>query len=387
MSQEITLTPEQEKAKESLLAFFLDDTPAIILQGHAGTGKTTLIKSVLDTYKNISKSLETLDITPKPIVLTATTHKACASLRQSVGMPVQTLHKYFAIDFEGKSRYFSLQKLICIVDEASYINDALLNTLKNFRNIKFLFIGDERQLTPVGANYASVFYDNIPTISLTQVIRQQNAPSIAEYCEKLRDCIDKTSFIPEVPHTPEIVHLEQADFLNTIYQCQDDYRVLAYKNMTVKRYNKLIMKKLLGREHLDVGDIAINNTADIGSLDNNEVVKIIKREKTSFHDYQGNWFWVERACGDHARVFVPDLISAIPKICKQFYGVHLVLKTLADLRPHYASTVHKAQGSTHHTVFIDLTDLRQTKTRDELRRLLYVAFSRATHKVYVTGGL
>ena len=61
--------------------------------------------------------------------------------------------------------------------------------------------------------------------------------------------------------------------------------------------------------------------------------------------------------------------------------------TFADLRPIHAATVHRSQGSTYQTAFVDLTDIGRNTRRDVLLRLLYVALTRARGDVVVTGEL
>ena len=58
-----------------------------------------------------------------------------------------------------------------------------------------------------------------------------------------------------------------------------------------------------------------------------------------------------------------------------------------DLRPRDAATVHKSQGSTYDSVFVDLGNISTCHQADQAARMLYVAFSRAKHKVYVYGDL
>jgi ATP-dependent exoDNAse (exonuclease V) alpha subunit len=62
-------------------------------------------------------------------------------------------------------------------------------------------------------------------------------------------------------------------------------------------------------------------------------------------------------------------------------------EAFCDLRPIHASTVHKSQGSTYQTVYVDLTDIGRNTRRDVLLRLLYVALTRAKGDVVVTGEL
>ena len=77
----ITLTPEQEQAKDRLLAFINSDARAIILQGHAGTGKTTIIKEVERQRKAYEMLMQSIKPTTKyKWVYTAMTHKAREAL-------------------------------------------------------------------------------------------------------------------------------------------------------------------------------------------------------------------------------------------------------------------------------------------------------------------
>ena len=62
-------------------------------------------------------------------------------------------------------------------------------------------------------------------------------------------------------------------------------------------------------------------------------------------------------------------------------------KTYPDLRPRDAATVHKAQGSSHDVVLIDLGDISSCHQTQTAARLLYVAFTRARQRVVLYGGL
>lgn len=61
--------------------------------------------------------------------------------------------------------------------------------------------------------------------------------------------------------------------------------------------------------------------------------------------------------------------------------------TYPDLRPRDAATVHKAQGSTYDTVFVDLSNLSTCHNPVMVARLLYVAFTRARTRVVLYGEL
>ncbi|RKM09544.1 AAA family ATPase, partial [Moraxella catarrhalis] len=95
----IVLNNEQELAKNELLEFIL--TPSklkqdsiIVLSGAAGTGKTTLLKSVIDNYKAIKELNKIINMptTQRRWEFTAMTHKAARVLSQVIKLPVNTLH-------------------------------------------------------------------------------------------------------------------------------------------------------------------------------------------------------------------------------------------------------------------------------------------------------
>jgi ATP-dependent exoDNAse (exonuclease V) alpha subunit len=95
-------------------------------------------------------------------------------------------------------------------------------------------------------------------------------------------------------------------------------------------------------------------------------------------------------------VFCPKTKSAADKVLKEFKEIAIqnnnkadwaryyeIKNSIADLRPPFAGTTHKAQGGTFPAVFIDQLNIR--KCRDEyLRaRLIYVALTRASKNVYI----
>ena len=84
-------------------------------------------------------------------------------------------------------------------------------------------------------------------------------------------------------------------------------------------------------------------------------------------------------------MYVPLTASGLSRAKKNAGKDTMLLRYMADLRKPYAQTIHKSQGSTYKDVLIYLDDLKQCETKKDRNRLLYVAFSRATNKVYYTG--
>lgn len=387
MSHEIKLTQDQQQALDNLMGFLFDDRKEIILQGHAGTGKTFLIKYVYEQYQKMIKLSKALNFKERHWTFLATTHKAVESLRQATGFKVNTVHSAWGMntkDRQVREPDISLNAIV-VIDECSYLNYEQLDIIRNDMPYKIIYMGDERQLPPVGLNHAPVFYDGIECITLNTVVRQTNAPMIAEYCEQLRKAISNNSSTPNPPKSDEIIWLSKSDFEQTMLdEFKQGCKVLACKNTTVLRYNKLIHKHLTGKDSLQIGDKVVSNNSTL-YVRNNQYLTIKHIEANEIWKIKGLWLRFDEIL---EALFLPNSSRAYKQLFQKAYNAEIAwdfYHRLVDVRLPYASTIHKAQGSTYHTVFINLSELNQIKTRDEINRLLYVAFSRATHKVYITG--
>lgn len=162
MTQEITLTEEQQFAVTHILEYFRNPKPGKkywSLGGFAGTGKTTIIKEVVRQLNNNGEMDEEYDyITSGTITATtAFTGKAVSVLRRK-GLPdSQTLHSlmYQVYQDEKKKVQFrrrdSIEPDFLIIDEGSMISRQLFDDLCYF-NLPMLFVGDPGQLEPIGEN-------------------------------------------------------------------------------------------------------------------------------------------------------------------------------------------------------------------------------------------
>ena len=219
---QITLNPDQEKVILNLESFLESKDSVFILKGYAGTGKTTLIKGLV----------EALDNEKKNFLVCAPTGRASKILRNKTGYG-KTIHSTIYDfdnlitinseneDFAEHSFQFSFpiiklqENTIIIVDEASMISskesknelfnfgtNILLNDLLTFAQLhnshnKMIIIGDPAQLPPVGDNNSwaleKSFFDDKKILArevfLTQVMRQNNN-LILENAMSIRKCIE-----------------------------------------------------------------------------------------------------------------------------------------------------------------------------------------------------
>jgi hypothetical protein len=250
-----------------------------------------------------------------------------------------------------------------------------------------------------------VFGAGFITVELTKVVRQAKDNPIIGLAQYFKEVLLGNAW-PKIPPTPEIVHLSLEDFLGTISTefNRDNWsttcsRVLANTNRTVEQYNDAIRINITGRAEFKVGDWVINNAYSGGNNHNiptDTAVQIESISKSSERLSSNKFSNGHRVTlvGVDQVLFMPEMLSHKKKAInhfrkeKRWNTVSEINSTWVDLRSPYASTVYKAQGSTYSKVFIDVNDISQTcKDPNQIARLLYVAVSRASHQVIMTGDL
>lgn len=144
-----------------------------VITGGPGTGKTTIIKCILNI----------LEQQKNKVMLLAPTGRASKRLSESTGREAKTIHRGLEINFRGDSRTFvynesnPLKVNAVIVDEVSMVDVSLMNALLKAlpRDCKLILVGDKDQLPSVGAGnvLGDILASNLITISyLTKIFRQ-----------------------------------------------------------------------------------------------------------------------------------------------------------------------------------------------------------------------
>lgn len=188
-------------------------SPMLILTGGPGTGKTTVIKGIVELYAELHGcSLEPKDYHKKdeafPILLCAPTGRAAKRMSESTGLPAVTIHRLLGFNrTEGFDRDDSspLEGKIMIVDESSMVDIWLANQLFKAlpENIQVILVGDEDQLPSVGPGQVLkdlLRSERIPTVSLTDIYRQAEGSSIIKLAHEIKRGL-----------LPEDISIQQAD--------------------------------------------------------------------------------------------------------------------------------------------------------------------------------
>jgi len=394
-----SLTTSQEQAKAEIIDFLLNpDKKYFVLKGVAGTGKSFLINRVEKDFVEVTKLLKsTGEYTPLEWRYTATTHKAAQALRNASSNDTCTIHSLLSLQLKSnyntgknflvRASVEDVENLVIVIDEASYIDYDLLEAIDTYTvNCKVIFMGDPAQLTPIGLNHSPVFLAGFPTHTLTQVVRQSAVHPLSPILHHLREYVlGNSESLPKIATCPELVRLSDTEFNKVIIDefstswCPAKSKVLAWRNKTVMKYNQLLFSGVNNRSNFEVGDVVVNNKA-IPNISTDVEVEIVSVLSMFSLGVRGHRYIVNTGLKS-VSVFVPDNPAGKTE------DVKTIMDTWADLRPVYASTVNKAQGSTYDKVFIDLGDFKTLKDPNQLARLLYVALSRAKYQVIFTGDL
>lgn len=408
------LTNDQQAAKDAIMSFLDDPVEhTFVLSGYAGCGKSTLVKDILDTLEKREELQMLLDPNFKitEIFLTATSNKAAENLSSITGWIVPTIHSLLGLRVErdymtGQTKLKGINKYIhdafIIIDEASFIDSHLLRLIyKHTANCKLLFIGDPAQLAPVKSSTTPVFTSGFNEVSLTTVVRQADQSPITQLATQLRNTVNTgewTSFKPDDKHVLHVGRDQFDELVKQEFTRKDwhymDSKILAWTNKRVMDYNKAISELVKGYSTFQKGDYAICNSyiqRNGNKIKTDQVVQIsyiagpyICDAGVSGYDVviknHGNFF----LCADFN-----DRVATLKQLgkAKQWHLYSTYEQSWIDLRPAYAQTVDKSQGSTYQRVFIDLDDIRKCNNGNQMARMLYVAVSRAKEQVIFTGDL
>lgn len=434
-----TLTDGQQEAIDAVYDALLEGYEGgkeICIHGFPGVGKSTLLSSLLKLIPEWCELLSELGKEfPHPeIAITSTTHKACDVLNQmltgdGLQYSARTIHSYLGLvvkpaPFGSREKPKLIQardaesrhKGILIIDEHSFIGDSLENHIQNVKinsDLLVIRLGDLAQLPPINES-ATTGKVKGKHIYLNEIVRQSADNPIQDLVLGFHKTIMENGPIPScVPDNVHITHLDREAFTaQALASFKGDWHstdstVIAWRNKTVIGYNTLVKQTLSGQDSFQAGDAAIVNSATrVGKvmLHNNAEIQIAGINYNVDHPLKGKGVAPPvhlariAANGDTLDILFSDNYVTLEECLSRklakldpFSSEHKQLmrayENVVDLRPAYARTVNKSQGSTYKKVFIDLDDIGACRDHDLRNRLLYVGISRASESVVLTGGI
>ena len=277
-------TNNQKKIIEKLSEWLAEgDTNSIfLLNGYAGTGKTTIIASFVAAIR---------DLGIKPILL-APTGRAAKVLSHYSNYEAHTIHKRIyrertITDYESRfSLDYNREKgAIFIVDEASMLSnssgenaafgsgsllDDLVEYVRSGKGCRLMLVGDDAQLPPVGSDISPALdpvelshYGEVCYATMDEVVRQSHDSGILFNATMLRCMLENR--IHEIPHFdmsyPDFRRVEGGELLEELQDCYDRFGsdetiVITRSNKRANRYNEGIRRHTLSaEEEIEGGDM------------------------------------------------------------------------------------------------------------------------------------
>ena len=287
-----------------------------VLKGYAGTGKTTVISTIVNN----------LGVINKKYVLLAPTGRAAKVIANYSNKPAFTIHKKIYFPKKGKSGgvSFTMQQnkhknTVFIIDESSMISDVnteaklyengsllddLISYVYNGDNCKMILLGDTAQLPPVQLDVSPAldteklalnYNKEIFSIELDEVMRQEEHSGILHNATELRELL-KSSFLDDFKFDlkgyKDIVRLTDGfDIQDAIQSAYSNYSIedtcfIVRSNKRANQYNQQIRSKILDKESdLSVGDylmVVKNNyfwlkeTDEAGFIANGDIIEVLE---------------------------------------------------------------------------------------------------------------
>jgi len=311
-------TLKQDIFLQKIAEFVVNDgrDDLFVLKGYAGTGKTTIISTLVNHLQEANKKY----------VLLAPTGRAAKVIAGYSAKPAHTIHKriYFPKKGSGGAMGFTMQinkfkNTVFIVDEASMIGDkptdskmyengSLLDDLISYvytgTNCKLILVGDTAQLPPVNSDLSPAldidglgreYYKEVQHIELDEVMRQAETSGILYNATELREIL-KSAFVDtfqfKLKGFKDIIRLTDGydiqDAINMAYSNYsiEDTAFIVRSNKRANAYNQQIRTRILDREsELSTGDylmVVKNNyfwldeKSEAGFIANGDIIEVLE---------------------------------------------------------------------------------------------------------------
>ncbi|MEE0269062.1 MAG: ATP-dependent RecD-like DNA helicase [Clostridia bacterium] len=396
----INLSTKQEEAIQAI-----NSNNVVIITGGPGTGKTTIIKNVIDIYKSHGKK----------VVLCAPTGRAAKRMTEMTGEEAKTLHRLLEIGKIEKVNEFTIMNYevapidadVIIVDEASMVDIYLMNYLLNgiYQGTKLILVGDTDQLPSVGPG--SVLKDiinseRIKTIFLDEIFRQAAQSKIIVNSHKVNDgeyflekeeqegLKDDFFYIKEKSQDimlDQIISLCKGRLKNFgDYDFFENIQILSPTKkglLGTKELNKRLQEELNPsndeKKEKKVGEVIFREGDRVMQVKNNYDIYWEKGNTRSLTYENGTGIFN----GELGKILKIDFLNKQIKILfddekEAWYA----FSDMDQIEHAYAITVHKAQGSEFDVVIMVVT---QSSAMLLTRNLLYTGLTRAKKLLILIG--
>lgn len=388
------LTTKQKQGLKIALERHKKGEKYTVISGYAGTGKSTLVKFIIDA----------LNVEQSKVAYATFTGKAAEVLRKKGNPNAMTLHRLLYDSVPRPAGGFfrkpksSLGFPIIVVDEVSMVPKSMIDMLLKHR-VYILFLGDPFQLPMIDKNEAHNLLDN-PHIFLDEIMRQAAESEIIQLTMKIRAR-------EEIPYMrgKEVMIIPKSEFNTSHMQWAD--QIICATNKTRETLNKQ-MRQLLGyggdlpqdgeklvclRNYWDdvseSGDAAlVNGTTGIIKFPYESFTIAPPYVKMKNHKMENITCDFRTEEGDEFSSIEMDKVMLLTGEYsldwRESYALGKLRNKIGDIAPRqftfgYAMTCHKCQGSEWNKVLV----LEEAFPFDKIEhaRWLYTACTRASEKL------
>lgn len=413
-------------AIENILYWFFYRKRTFAVQGGAGTGKTTIIRRLIQLVYN------------ERVYLCAPTHKAVfqfgvlselltdaqlemckveiGTLQKGLGLRVDIDDNGDTVyEITGQGELFKNSYDYIIVDEASMVSKEQFYTLMSI-GVPILFIGDKNQLPPVSKEYFSVynFFKEDEIYYITEK-RRFKSERFKALIKEIEDAIEKGEIFEDrlldwaiyyndvlkgtakMPDDLAVYYIDYTNkggvyywlsrhghyyILDEVYYAKGETRNVSktkryrLKDIIEEYYIFYRGQKIKCKRCLFIDEQDKEYTLWVYNPNEEEIIKLLKRK-------------VRLMLKKHSATL--DMFVDLTPICKEELQLsprdYNIIKNAVMLYPEKIYTVHAAQGSTFENVLVNIGSFKYVKRSDkemnlEKLRLFYVAVSRAKECVY-----
>ena len=387
----IELNKKQQLGLKLAVDRFKSGEKYTVIAGYAGTGKSTLVRFIIDA----------LNISEDSVCYATFTGKAAEVLRKKGNKNAMTLHKllYDSIPKSDGTFYRrpkeSLDYDLVVVDEISMVPGKFIELLFSY-NCHVICLGDPYQLPPIDKNDANTLLDN-PHIFLDEIMRQEAESEIIQLTMKIRNGED----IPFM-HGKEVIvapkaelvtgHLTWADIIicatnKTRHDMNRQKRELLGYSGVLQTGERIIVKRNYWEDCDEDGNALVNGTVGTVANPYESFVRIPSYVKNNRRDLPLIGCIFTPDGGKSFDTFEIDkdyLLKEEPCVdWRVSYQLGKLKPKIGDILPKqatygYALTCHAAQGSEFDKVLVIEESFPFDKT--EHQRWLYTAVSRSAEK-------
>lgn len=418
------LNLEQEFAVTAMVKHCVTtgDSPWFLIEGAAGTGKTYCMQELVQRMR-------------RRIVFTAPTNKAVKVLRETLRTEeyrpeCKTIYSLLGLTMSANGEIKELAApeedvdlgayAVVVVDEGSMLNTAIMGYIyraaKAYPGIRWIFMGDRWQLPPVGELMSMVWDLPLPEkrALLTQIMRQDN--QILKLSARVREQIEapfrSIDFRDDNDDVEGVWALGAAGFETCIRNDAEAFRdgmtkAISWRNATVDRLNALVRKELFAdplrypwqpgdritmlEPGKDLEGKPMITTDEEGTVERAEIAqhpedhefacwRVLAR--TDFNQSVVLWVMHPSCVNAHARK-VARLAAEARADRSRWKAFWAFKEQFHSVRHAYATTAHRAQGSTYTKAYVNWRDILVNQTRTEAFRCLYVAVTRPKKELYL----